>query len=39
MTKYIYAYDPIVKKRVLHIVYKGIAVSLISGNKFRYKKR
>jgi len=37
--KYITAYDPKIKKRVLHIVKNGKAVSVISGNSFPYNKR
>jgi len=36
--KYIYAYDPIIKWRVVHVVKNGWAISLATGNKFRYKK-
>jgi len=37
MAQYIYAYDPIIKKRVVHIVKNGWAISLVTGNKFRYR--
>jgi len=36
MVKYIYAYDPIIKRRVIHIVINGWATSMVTGNKFRY---
>lgn len=36
--QYIYAYDPIIKKRVVHVVINGWAISLVTGHKFRYKK-
>lgn len=36
--KYITAYDPIIKKRVLHVVENGFAISTITGNKFKYVK-
>ncbi|MCF7910554.1 hypothetical protein K9L16_02675 [Candidatus Pacearchaeota archaeon] len=38
-TKYIYAYDPKIKRRVVHIVKQGKAISLVTGNKFKYKPR
>jgi len=37
--KYIFAYDPKIKKRVTYTVEKGIATSLVSGNQFKYKPR
>ena len=36
---YIFAYDPKIKKRVVHVVKDGIAISLISGNRFKYRPR
>ena len=36
MTKYISAYDPIIKQRVVHKVIKGWAISLLTGRKFKY---
>lgn len=36
---YITAYDPVIKKRVLHIVENGFAISTITGNKFKYVKK
>ena len=36
--KYIFAYDPKIKKRVTYILENGIATSLVTGNKFKYKK-
>jgi len=38
MAKYIYAYDPVIKKRVPHLVVNGWAISLVSGNRFKYRK-
>ena len=38
LAKYIFAYDPKIKKRVTYILEKGFARSLVSGNKFKYKK-
>ncbi|MHB1811398.1 MAG: hypothetical protein ACYCPR_03165 [Thermoplasmataceae archaeon] len=35
--KYITAFDPIIKKRVLFIVKNGWAISVITGHKFRYR--
>ena len=35
--EYIYAYDPKVKMRTVHAVINGWAVSLVTGDKFRYK--
>jgi hypothetical protein len=37
MTKYITAFDPTIKKRVLFMVKNGWAISVITGYKFRYK--
>jgi hypothetical protein len=37
MPQYIYAYDPKIGKRVVHVVKNGWAVSLVTGNKFRYE--
>lgn len=37
MAKYITAYDPTIKKRVLFKLVDGWAVSVITGHKFRYK--
>lgn len=34
---YIFAYDPKMKKRVVHVIKNGIAISLLSGNRFRYR--
>ena len=39
MAKYITAYDPSIRKRVLFIVRNGWAVSVITGYKFKYKPR
>jgi hypothetical protein len=35
--KYITAFDPIIKERVLFILKDGWAISLITGHKFRYE--
>lgn len=35
--KYISAFDPTIKKRVLFIVKNGYAISIISGYKFKYE--
>lgn len=35
--RYITAYDPIIKRRVLHILRDGYAISVITGNKFKYR--
>jgi hypothetical protein len=37
MAKYIYAYDPIIKRRVVHVVKNEWAISLVTGHQFRYK--
>lgn len=34
--KYIFAFDPTIKKRVLFIVKNGWAISVITGYRFRY---
>ncbi|VVB70055.1 Uncharacterised protein [uncultured archaeon] len=39
MGKFIYAYDPTIKKRVVHVVKDHEATSLVSGNKFKYKPK
>jgi len=39
MPRYIYAYDPRIRRRVVHVVIDGHAISLVTGNKFRYKKK
>ncbi|GEM_PF-2323317 len=33
---YIYAYDPILGRRVVYIVINGKAISLLTGHKFNY---
>lgn len=35
--KYIYAYDPKIKRRVPHVVRNGVAISLVTGNRFPYR--
>lgn len=37
--KYIYAFDPSIKKRVVFVVRNGVAVSLVTGRRFRYRPR
>lgn len=39
MTKYITAYDPKIRKRVLFLVKNGIAISVITGYSFKYKPK
>jgi len=39
MAKYIYAYDPIIRKRVVHVVKGGYAISMVTGHKFKYVKK
>ena len=39
MNKYIIAYDPIIKHKVLFRVIKGYAISLLSGYKFKYNRK
>jgi hypothetical protein len=39
MTKYITAYDPSIRKRVLFIVKNDWAISVVTGYKFKYKPR
>ncbi len=36
--QYIYAYDPTIKKRVVHVVVNNKAISLVTGHKFQYIK-
>ena len=36
--KYVYALDPTIKRRVVHVVIKGVAYSLATGHKFQYSK-
>jgi len=35
--KYIYAFDPKIKRRVVHIVVNKEAISLVTGHKFKLK--
>ena len=39
MSKYISAYDPSLKRRVLFLVKDNWAISVISGYKFKYDKK
>jgi len=34
--KYLYAYDPIVRRRVVYVVINGWAISLLTKHKFKY---
>ena len=36
---FVYAYDPKIKRRVVHVVINGWAYSLVTGHKFKYKPR
>lgn len=36
MPNYIYAFDPIIKKRVVHAIVAGWAISMVTGHKFWY---
>lgn len=36
MPNYIFAYDPKIKRRVVHTVKGGMAISLVTGHRFRY---
>lgn len=37
--KYVYAYDPLIKRRVVHLVVDKVAVSLITGHVFKLPKK
>ena len=37
--KYIYAYDPKIKRRCVFVVIKGNAISTISGYRFKFNKK
>ena len=37
--EYIYAYDSKIKRRVVHVIKDGIAISLITKNKFKYSPK
>jgi len=37
--EYVYAYDPILKRRCVHLVKNGWAISLVTGHRFRYRGR
>ncbi len=37
--KFIYAYDPKIRRRVVHVVVNGKAISLITGNSFKYNPK
>ena len=34
-TKYLWAYDPVIKMRTVHVIKGKIAVSLVTGNRFK----
>ena len=36
--QYVYAYDPKIKRRVVHAIRGKYAISLVTGNKFIYNK-
>ncbi len=36
MPQYIYAFDPIIRRRVVHVIKNGWAISMVTGNKFWY---
>ena len=35
---YVYAYDPIIKRRVVHVLIDGWAISLVTGHKRKVPK-
>lgn len=35
--KFFYAYDPIIRRRVPHALIQGYLVSMVTGNKLKYK--
>jgi len=37
--EYIFAFDRKIKRRVVHVLKNGYAISLVTGNKFRYPKK
>jgi gentisate 1,2-dioxygenase len=37
--KYIYAEDKTIKKRCVHVVKRGWAISMITGSKFRFSQK
>jgi len=37
--KYYYAYDPKVKRRVVHVLMNGYLVSMITGHKFKFNEQ
>lgn len=39
MAQFIQAYDPVIKRRVLFQVQDGVAISTVSGHKFKYTPR
>ena len=34
----VYAFDPLIKRRVVHVVIGDYAISLVTGHKFKIKK-
>jgi predicted amidophosphoribosyltransferase len=36
--KYIYAEDPTIKKRTVHVIKGGYAISMVTGHKFKFTK-
>ncbi|MFT4250198.1 MAG: hypothetical protein ACMXYD_02445 [Candidatus Woesearchaeota archaeon] len=39
MPKYIYAHDPQIDRRVVHVIKGEYAISMVTGNKFVYKPK
>ena len=37
MPQYIYAYDPLIRKRVVYVIRGEIAISMVTGYQFKYK--
>ncbi len=36
---FVYAYDPILDRRVVHVIENGYAISLLTGRKFKIKTK
>jgi len=36
MPQYIYAFDPTIRKRIVHVVKDGQAISMVTGHQFPY---
>jgi hypothetical protein len=39
MNKYVYAFDPEIKRRVVHVIRGDWAISLVTGHRFRYPEK